>query len=86
MELEILKIYIENNLVNSFISPSKSSARVPIFFDKKQNGSLWLYINYQGLNNLTIKNHYPLPLVKELLDWLGRVQRFTLLDLTNIYH
>ena len=68
MELETLKAYIENNQINSFIRPSKSPARAPIFFDKKPNGSLRLCVNYQGLNNLIIKNLYLVLLVGELLD------------------
>ncbi len=56
VELETLKAYIENNLANSFIRPSKSPARAPILFDKKPDGSLRLCIDYQSLNNLTIKN------------------------------
>ncbi len=56
MELEKLKAYIENNLVSGFIRPSKSAARVPILFNKKPDCSLRLYVDYQGLNNLTIKN------------------------------
>ena len=68
VKLETLKVYIENNLVNGFIRPFKSSTRVPILFNKKTDGSLRLYMNYQGLNNLTIKNWYLLPLIKELLD------------------
>ncbi len=71
VELEILKMYIENNLVNSFIKPSKSLARAPILFDKKPNRSLWLCMDYRGSNNLSIKNCYPLPLIRESLDWLG---------------
>ena len=63
VELEILKAYIENNPANSFIRPSKYSAGVPILFNKKPDGSLKLCVDYQGLNNLTIKNRYPLPLV-----------------------
>ena len=63
MELEILKTYIENNLANGFIKFSKSLVRAPIFFDKKLNRSLQLYIDYWSLNNLIIKNCYPLPLV-----------------------
>ena len=43
-------------------------------------------MNYWDLNNITIKNWYPLPLIGELLDWLGRVKRFTQLDLTNAYY
>ncbi len=86
VELEILKAYIENNLANNFIRPSKSPTGAPIIFDKKPDGSLRLYMDYQGLNNLTIKNRYPLSLVRELLDRLGRARRFTQLDLTNAYH
>ena len=86
VELEILKAYIENNLANGFIKPSKSPAGVPILFDKKPDGGLRLCVNCQGLNNLTIKNQYFLFLVGESLDQLGRAQRFTQLDLTNAYH
>ena len=77
MELEILKAYIENNLANGFIRPFKSPVGVPIFFDKKPDNSLRLYVKYRGLNNLTIKNWYPLPLVGELLNQLGQDQQFT---------
>ena len=56
VELEILKTYIENNLANSFIRLSKSFAGAYIFFDKKPNKSLRLYVDYQDLNNLKIKN------------------------------
>lgn len=45
MELEILKVYIKTNLVNGFIKPSKSLADTIIFFVKKLNNSLWLYID-----------------------------------------
>ncbi len=86
VELEILKAYIENNLANGFIRPSKSPAGAPIIFNKKPDGSLRLCVDYRGLNNLTIKNRYPLPLVGEFLDRLGWVRRFTQLDLTNAYH
>ena len=56
VELETLKAYIENNLANGFIRSSKSPAEVSIFFDNRSDGSLRLYLNYQGFNNLTIKN------------------------------
>ncbi len=72
VELEILKAYIKNNLTNNFIKPSKSPAGAPIFFDKKPNDSLRLCIDYQGFNNLTIKNWYLLSLVGELLDRLSQ--------------
>ncbi len=71
VELETLKTYIETHLKTGFIQPSKSPAGAPIFFNKKPDGSLRLCVDYQGLNNLTIKNRYSLPLIGESLDWLG---------------
>ena len=86
VELETLKAYIETNLANGFIRPSKSPAGAPILFDRKSDGSLRLCVDYRGLNNLTIKNRYPLPLIGESLDRLGRAKQFTQLDLTSAYH
>ena len=56
IKLETLKAYIKNNLTNGFIMPFKSHVGVPIFFNKKPNGSLRLCVDYQDFNNLTIKN------------------------------
>ena len=86
VELETLKTYIEIYLKTGFIQPFKSPAGAPILFDKKPDGNLWLCVDYRGLNNLTIKNRYPLPLIGEALDRLGRAKRFTQLDLTSAYH
>ena len=81
----MLKAYIKINLAKSFIRLSKLLVGVSIFFDYKLNGSFCLYINYCGLNNLTIKNLYPLPLMSKSFDCLGRAKWFTQLDLTNTY-
>ena len=86
VELETLKTYIETNLANGFIRPFKSPAQVLILFNQKPDGSFRLCVDYWGLNNITIKNQYPLPLIGESLDQLGRAKRFTQLDLTNAYH
>ena len=86
MELETLKTYIKTHLKTGFIWPSKFPADAPILFDKKSDGSLWLFVNYQSLNNLMIKNSYPLPLIEKALDWLDRAKQFTQLDLTSTYH
>ena len=86
MELKTLKTYIETNLANGFIQPLKSLADAPILFIRKSNGSLRLCIDYESLNNLTIKNRYPLPLIGESLDRLGWAKHFTQLDLTSAYY
>ena len=74
VKLETLKTYIKTNLANGFIPPSKFSIGALILFDQKPDGSLCFCVNYWGLNNITIKNRYPLPLIGESLDWLGQVK------------
>ena len=86
VEFETLKTYIKTNLANSFIQPLKSPVVAPILFVVKPNSSFWLCVNYQGLNNLTIKNRYPLLLIGESLDWLRWAKHFTQLDFTTAYH
>ncbi len=86
VELKILKTYIETYLKTRFIWPFKSLANALIFFDQKLDRSLHFCINYQGLNNLTMKNWYLLPLIRKALNRLVWVKYFTQLDLTNAYH
>ena len=86
VELETLKTYIKTHMKIEFIRLSESLIGAPILFDKKLDGSLCLCVNYQGLNNLTIKHRYFLPLIGELLDRLDRAKKFTQLDLTSAYH
>ena len=86
VELETLKTYIKTYLKTGFIWLFRSPAGVFILFDKKQNSNSWFCVNYQGLNNLTIKNQYPLLLIGQALDWLGRAKQFTQLKLTSVYH
>ena len=71
VKLEILKTYIKDILANGFIRPFKSPAGASIFFDKKLDGNLKLCVDYQDFNNLTIKNWYPLSLLRESINRLG---------------
>ena len=68
VELKAFKTYIKTNLANGFIRPCKSPAGALIFFVQKLDGSLRLYVNYQDLNNLMIKNRYLLPLINKSLN------------------
>ena len=61
-ELEALRAFIDENLNNGFIRPSKSPHGAPILFVKKKSGELWLCVDYCGLNRLSKKDRYPLPL------------------------
>jgi hypothetical protein len=66
-----LKDYIEENLAKNFIRHLKSLISTPILFVKKKDGSLWMCVDYHGLNKIMVKNRYPLPLISGLLDQLG---------------
>src|SRR5437762_8606199 len=60
---------------------------MPILFVPKGNdGDLRLCVDYRGLNSVTIKNRYPLPLVGEIMDRLSKAKVFTKLDLRNAYY
>ena len=77
VELETLKTYIEIHLKSGFIRLSKSPADAYILFNKKLDSSFRLCVDYWGLNNLTIKNWYPLLLIQESFDRLSQAKRFT---------
>ncbi|GKC72277.1 putative reverse transcriptase domain-containing protein, partial [Tanacetum coccineum] len=68
-----------------FIRPSHSSWGAPILFVKKKDGAMRMCIDYRDLNNLTIKNRYPLPRTDDLFDQLQEeeheVHLKTILDL-----
>jgi hypothetical protein len=52
----------------------------------KKDGGLRLYVNYRGLNKVTIKNRHPFSLVDKTLDCLGGAVIFTALNLKDIYY
>jgi hypothetical protein len=67
LENEALKKHLEEQLAKGYIRPSKSPYTAPFFFIKKKNGTLRPIYDYWQLNQWTIKNHYPLPLISELI-------------------
>jgi hypothetical protein len=72
-----LNKFIEEQLAKGYIIPFKSLMVFPIFFVKKKNGELWLIQDYQKLNNITIKNCYPLPLAANIINRLQDAKIFT---------
>jgi hypothetical protein len=85
-ELAELKAYLNKALENGWIQRSTSEAGTPILFVPKKDGSKRLYIDYRGLNKITIKNRYPLPLISETLNRLVGSVCFISLDLKDAYH
>lgn len=77
--------YIQEELAKGFIQPSTSPASTGFFFVKKEEGGLRPCIDYQGLNEMTVKFRYPLPLVPSALEQLRTAKFFTKLDLRCAY-
>src|SRR5258707_7351610 len=69
------------NLANGRIHLSKSLIGAPVFFIKKNEGSLHLVQDYRKMNKITVKNSYLLPLVSDMLTRLRDAEMFTTLDL-----
>ena len=85
-ELAALKEFLKENLEKGFIRESKSPASAPILFAPKKDGSLQLCVDYRGLNTITIKNQYPLPLIIEIMDQVTRANYFSKIDLKDAYY
>lgn len=85
-ELDELKKQLRELLDAGFIQPSKSPYGAPVLFVRKKDGSQRMCIDYRALNNLTIKNKYPLPRIDELMDRLQGAKYFTKIDLRSGYH
>ena len=85
-KLNELQKYLENKQQKDWIRSSLSSADASVLFTKKSDDSLWLCVNYWELNKITVKNHYSLSRIDELLNRLSEVKVFTKLNLHNIYH
>jgi hypothetical protein len=67
-ELGTLRDYIKLNLARKYIRRLESPAGYPIIFVLKKNGELRLCVDYRKLNDITVKNRYPLPNITELRD------------------
>lgn len=72
--------FLKENLEKGYIRPSQSPMASPFFFVKKKDGKLRPCQDYRYLNDWTIKNAYPLPLISELTDKLKDAKYFTKLD------
>jgi transposase InsO family protein len=86
MELAELRKYIDENIEAGRIRPSQSPAGAPILFVPKTDGGLRLCVDYRGLNKVTVKNRYPLPLVSEILDRVAGSAYFSKIDVKDAYY
>jgi hypothetical protein len=85
-ELEDLKKQIKELLDKGFIRPSSSPWVAPVIFVDKRDGTQRMCVDYRSLNEVNIKNKYPLPRIDDLLDQLRGACVFSKIDLCSGYH
>ncbi|WVZ63408.1 hypothetical protein U9M48_013042, partial [Paspalum notatum var. saurae] len=85
-EQELIKENIDELLGKGFIWPSSSPWAFPVLFVDKKDGSRRMCVDYRALNDVTIKNKYPLPRIDDLFDQLQGACVFSKIDLRSGYH
>ena len=78
---EKVQNFVEDQLRKGYIRPSKFPQMSPVFFVGKKDGSKWIVMDYCNLNDQTVKNNCPLPLITELIDNMGSKKVFTRMNL-----
>jgi hypothetical protein len=85
-EFAELKLRIADLQQKGYIHPSSSPWGAPVLFVSKKDGSMRMCIDYRSLNEVTIKNKYPLPRIDDLFDQLQGAKYFSKIDLRSGYH
>ena len=86
VELQELRVQLQELLNKGFIRPSTSPWGTPVLFAKKKDKTLRLCSDYRQLNKVTIKNRYPLPRIDDLFDQLRGARVYSKIDLGPGYH
>ena len=86
VELQELRVQLQELLDKGFIRQSTSPWSAPILFAKKKDKTIRLCIDYRQLNRVTIKNRYPLPRIDDLFDQLRGVRVYSKIGLRTGYH
>jgi hypothetical protein len=85
-ELVELKKQIAELQAKGFIRPSSSPWGAPVLFVQKKDGTQRMCVDYRSLNEVTIKNKYPLPRIEDLFDQMKGASVFSKIDLRLGYH
>jgi hypothetical protein len=85
-ELRELKKQLRELRQSGFIRPSSSPWGAPVLFVENKDKSLRMCVDYRSLNEVTIKNEYPLPKIDDLFDQLKGAKYFSKVDLSSGYH
>lgn len=85
-QLEELKKQLKELLDKRFIRVSSSPWGSPVIFVDKKDGTQRMCVDYRSLNDVTIKNKYPLPRIEDLFDQMRGARVFSKIDLRSGYH
>jgi len=80
-EREEVREFMKEQLRKGYIWLSKSPQTVPVFFVEKKDGKKRMVQDHQYLNEWTVKNNYPLPLISDVLENISTKNVFTKIDL-----
>ena len=83
---EEVREFIKKQLRKGYIRPSKLPQTVLVFFVGKKDGKKQMVQDYQYLNEWTVKNNYPLPLILDVIKNIGTKKVFTKIDLRWRYN
>jgi hypothetical protein len=83
--VELTKQIVELQ-AKGFIQPSSSSWGAAVLFVEKKDGTQRMCVDYHSLNEVTIKNKYPLPRIEDLFDQVNGANVFSKIDLRSGYH
>ena len=86
IELQELRVQLQELLDKGFIRPSTSPWGASVLVAKKKGKTLRLCVDYRQLNRVAIKNRYPLPWINDLFDQLRGVRVYSKIDLHTGYH
>jgi hypothetical protein len=85
-ELKELKKQFSELQEAGYIRPSSSPWGAPVLFVQKKDGSQRMCVDYWSLNDVIIKNKYPLPCIEDLFDQMRGARVFSKIDLRSGYH
>jgi hypothetical protein len=85
-QLRELKAQIKELMDKGFIRASSSPWGAPVIFVGKKDGTQKMCVDYRSLNDVAIKNKYPLPCIEDLFDQMRGAKVFSKIDLRSGYH
>lgn len=81
-----LKKQSDELLIVGFIRLAKLPFEAYVLSQKNKGRTLRLCIDYMALNEVTVQNRYPLPIITDLFDQLNGARYFTKIDLRSSYY